>query len=95
MCTWAYDGAVTTDFEALLLAELAALGEPYDVVTRQATFRGAADLPAALGGGRVTLTGHDVLLVRRGGPVRGRVVPPRHLRRSASTWRCSAGTSRP
>jgi endonuclease/exonuclease/phosphatase family metal-dependent hydrolase len=70
VCTWTYDGAVTADFEALLLAELAALGEEYDVVVRQATFRGAADLPDALGSGRVALTGHDVLMVRRGGPVR-------------------------
>ncbi|QIK66191.1 hypothetical protein G7072_07385 [Nocardioides sp. HDW12B] len=70
VCTWTHEGAVTTDFEALLLAELAALGEEYDVVTRQASFTGAADLPDALGGGRVTLTGHDVLLVRRDSPVR-------------------------
>ena len=70
VCTWTYDGVVTADFEALLLAELAALGEEYDVVARQATFRGAADLPDALGAGRVPLTGHDVLMVRRGGPVR-------------------------
>ena len=70
VCTWTYDGVVTADFEALLLAELAALGEAYDVVVRQATFRGAADLPDALGAGRVALTGHDVLMVRRVGPVR-------------------------
>lgn len=70
VCTWTYDGVVTADFEALLVAELAALGEEYDVVVRQATFRGAADLPDALGAGRVALTGHDVLMVRRGGPVR-------------------------
>ena len=70
VCTWTYDGMVTADFEDLLLAELASLGEEYDVVVRQATFRGAADLPAALGAGRVALTGHDVLLVRRRGRVR-------------------------
>lgn len=70
VCTWTHDGAVTADFEDLLLAELASLGEEYDVVVRQATFRGRADLPDALGAGRVALTGHDVLMVRRGGPVR-------------------------
>ncbi len=70
VCTWTHEGAVASDFEALLLAELAALGEEYDVVTRQASFSGAADLPVVLGGGRVTLTGHDVLLARRDSPVR-------------------------
>ncbi len=76
VCTWTLDGAVTTDFEALLLAELDALGAGYDVVARQAGFAGAADLPAALGGGRIALTGHDVLLVRRDSPVR---VESRHV----------------
>lgn len=69
VCTWRVDDQVATDFEELLLGALDALGEPYEVVARQATFTGEAVLPPDIGRGRVQLEGHDVLLRRVAGPV--------------------------
>jgi endonuclease/exonuclease/phosphatase family metal-dependent hydrolase len=69
VCTWSVDDHVATDFEALLLGALEVLGEPYEVVARQATFTGEAVLPPDIGRGRVDLAGHDVLLRRTSSPV--------------------------
>jgi endonuclease/exonuclease/phosphatase family metal-dependent hydrolase len=69
VCTWSVDDHVATDFEVLLLAALETLGEPYEVVARQATFTGEAVLPPDIGQGRVDLAGHDVLLRRVASPV--------------------------
>jgi endonuclease/exonuclease/phosphatase family metal-dependent hydrolase len=69
VCTWSVDDYVATDFEALLLGALEAMGEPYEVVARQATFTGEALLPPDIGTGRVQLAGHDVLLRRVTSPV--------------------------
>ncbi|HET6699150.1 MAG TPA: endonuclease/exonuclease/phosphatase family protein [Nocardioidaceae bacterium] len=57
---------VRWDFLELLLEALAERGCCYDAVAVQPTFGGALELA---GGRRVAVRGHDVLLVRREGPV--------------------------
>ncbi len=65
VCTWHADGAPLWDFTAELLAALAALGEPYDVVITQPTFHGSGTVER---GGRpveMRLEGHNTILRRR------------------------------
>jgi endonuclease/exonuclease/phosphatase family metal-dependent hydrolase len=52
------------DFLALLQADLAAAGEPYDVVVTQTNFDSAAQLPATLAA-YASFADRDVILVRR------------------------------
>ena len=91
---------VLVDFLPTLLAELDAAGAPYDAHAVNPNFGGA--LPVA-GEGVFTLSGANVTLVRRGGPVevvaeatgtydaRARR-PDRHRRASRSRW-CAAGAA--
>lgn len=69
VCTWHADGAVLWDHAAALLAALESLGEPYDVVVSQPTFRGSGEVER--GGRRVAmrLEGHNTILRRRGSEV--------------------------
>lgn len=63
VCTWSSDGAVVSDQRAELLGALHAAGEPYEVVSSCATFRGSGRLEAA--GRGLALEGSNVILRRR------------------------------
>jgi endonuclease/exonuclease/phosphatase family metal-dependent hydrolase len=73
-CLWEADGRALWDHTALLLEALDGLGEPYEVVATQPTFRGSGSV--VLDGRELglQLTGSNTILRRVGSQVRVRAV---------------------
>ncbi len=70
VCTWSAGEVPMWDYTRLLLAELEALGEPYDVVVSQPTFHGTGDLQVEEETVSLRLEGSNTILRRRGSRVR-------------------------
>ncbi len=71
-CTWSVDGEELWDFGPILLAELEALGTPYDLVASIPTFTGSGDVPEGPAPGAATvrfdMVGANAVLHRRDSP---------------------------
>jgi endonuclease/exonuclease/phosphatase family metal-dependent hydrolase len=69
VCTWSTDDEVMWDGAAELLAALAALEEPYDVVATQSSFSGSGEVAHSGRRIRMRLEGRNVILRRRSSAV--------------------------
>lgn len=73
-CVWQADGQPLWDYTSELLRALDRIGEPFEVVLAQPTFRGAGDVPLYGRVAALELSGSNTILRRRGSGVRVRSV---------------------